>query len=362
MKKILIFLSFLAVTLSFNSCEKDKENVTIKATITPNVMDALSSETYVLALANKLDTFDIFEWAGVDYGFATGATYTVQMAKKSNKFAAPVTVLTVTNKLRAGITIGDINAMLLGILTPAVPDTVEFRVKTVINPGVAPVYSTINSAIITAYQTVFPPIYMTGAATGGWGWTLYQYKELRSPAPNVYETIANFISGETFRFFKQADWNPTSYNYPYFTGTVSPLFVNGLDGDSNFRFTGTTGYYKITVNMLAKTVAMEAVAEPKLFMTGAALGGWNWTTDFEQLVWKSNGIFQATTSFVVEAFRFFAQKDWGPTSYNYPYFAGGTISNKFVNANDGDSNFKFVGTPGTFTITVNMLDKIITMQ
>jgi hypothetical protein len=80
------------------------------------------------------------------------------------------------------------------------------------------------------------------------------------------------------------------------------------------------------------------------------------------MTWKSNGIFEATTDFINgEAFRFFAQKDWGPTSYNYPYFAGGTVSNLFENANDGDKNFRFTGTTGNFKITLNMLDKIVTM-
>jgi hypothetical protein len=201
---------------------------------------------------------------------------------------------------------------------------------------------------------------MCGAATGGWSWNLYTYKEVRSSAPNVYQTVAKFFNNETFRFFKQTDWSPTSYNFPYFTGTVSNLFENANDGDKNFKFTGTTGFYKITVNMTTKSVSMEAVAEPVLYATGAALGGWDWTTNYIQLTWKSNGIFQATTDFAVETFRFFKQAGWGD-SYNYPWFAGGTVSPLFVNANDGDSNFKFVGTPGSYTITVNLLDKTVTM-
>jgi hypothetical protein len=142
---------------------------------------------------------------------------------------------------------------------------------------------------------------------------------------------------------------------------VNPLCENAADGDLNFRFIGTSGYYKITVNMSTKKVEMVSQPDQVLYMTGAALGGWNWSTDYVQLTWMSNGIYQARTDFVVETFRFFAQADWGPTSYNYPYFAGGTISNMFVNANDGDKNFKFVGTPGTYTLNVNFLDKIITM-
>ncbi|TFH47735.1 MAG: SusF/SusE family outer membrane protein, partial [Bacteroidia bacterium] len=244
-------------------------------------------------------------------------------------------------------------------LNPDEAVDMQFRIKATIHPDVPVVYSDVTEAKITPYATTFPPIYMTGGATGGWNWDLYTYKELRSSAPNVYETVAKFINGEAFRFFKQADWNPVSWNYPYFT-TVSSEFENAVDGDSNFRFVGTTGYFKVTVNMTTKTVSMVAVAEPVLFATGAALGGWNWDTDNIQLTWLSNGIFRATTNFAVETFRFFKQAGWGD-GYNYPYFDGGTVSPLFENANDGDSNFKFIGTPGSYTITVNLIDKIVTM-
>jgi starch-binding outer membrane protein SusE/F len=362
MKKILIFISFLIVAFYITSCESDIEKSILKSTIVANVITPLTASTFVLDLDHKADTFQTFRWTTVDFGIDMQKTYTIQVDKKKNKFKTPVDLFTVTKSLKGGLTIGELNKVLLGFVDPAVPDTIQFRVKTVINANVAPVYSNTTEALITVYATSFPPIYMTGAGVGDWNWNLYTYKELRSTAPNVYETIAKFTNGGAFRFFKQTDWGPTSWNYPYFTGTVSALFENAADGDLNFRFIGTTGYYRVTVNMATKSVAMVSVAEPVLFMTGAALGGWDWTTNYVQLTWKSNGIFQATTDFAVETFRFFAQQDWSPTSYNYPYFSAGTISNKFENANDGDKNFKFIGTPGSYTITVNFLDMIITMQ
>jgi hypothetical protein len=363
MKKTLIFLTFLVMAFTFMGCEKPEKTV-IKETITANSLNPLTGSPFVLSLDNAANVFQTFTWNAVDYGFPSANTYTVQVDKKGNNFATPAEVLTLTGALTSSIKIGDFNKVLLNLgLDPDVATELEFRVKTVVNPNVTPVYSNVVAATATAYATSFPPIYMTGAATGGWGWNLYTYKELRSSAPSIYETVANFLSGETFRFFKQTDWAPTSWNYPYFTGTVSTLFENANDGDKNFRFIGTTGYYKVTVNMKTKSVAMVAVDEPLMFMTGAAVGGWDWSTNYVQMTWKSNGIFEATTDFINAAtFRFFAQKDWGPTSYNYPYFAGGTVSALFENANDGDKNFKFIGTTGNFTVTINLLDKIVSMK
>ena len=324
MKKLNLIIVLLVVF--FMSCEKDKENVTIKDPVSGNNLNPLSATSFVLSRDNADEIFQEFSWNATDFGFPAVVTYTVQADKKSNNFSTPLDVVTVTNALKASVKVGDLNEILLGAeLDPEVESDIQFRVKSEVNPNVPDVFSDVADVKITPYAVTFPPIFMTGAATGGWNWDLYVYKELRSSAPNVYETIGHFISGEAFRFFKQANWDPTSYNYPYFTGTVSNLFENANDGDSNFKFTGTTGYYKVTVDMNSKSVSMEAVDEPVLFMTGAALGGWDWTGNQVKLTWKSNGIFEATTEFALETFRFFKQEGWGD-GYNYPYFADGTVS------------------------------------
>jgi hypothetical protein len=361
MKKLNLIL-FILLTVFFVGCEKDKSNVIIKSSITPNSLSDLSATTFVLNRDNAADNFQTFKWTSVNYGFTASEKFTIQFDLKANNFSSPANLLTVTHDTTASITVGDLNkAMLTAGLSPDVAATLQFRIKTMIHDSIPAIYSNIFEASVTPYATTFPPIFMTGAATGGWGWGQYVYKELRSTAPNIYQTIGYFLSGEAFRFFKQTDWNPVSWNYPYFTGTVSALFVNALDGDSNFKFTGTSGYYQVTVNMTTKSVDMVAMPDQVLFATGAALGGWDWSTNYIQLTWKSNGIYQATTDFVVETFRFFGQKDWGPTGYNYPWFAGGTVSALFENANDGDKNFKFIGTPGSYTVTVNLIDKTVTM-
>jgi starch-binding outer membrane protein SusE/F len=360
MKKIsLILLIIMAVFVT--SCEKDKENVVIKSTVEQNELNTLSGSTFVLLMDNANNTFQTFKWTKVDYGFAAVVTYVVQFDKKTNDFSSPNDLVTVTNDTSAAVKIGDINRLMLAAsMDPDVAVDLQFRVQAWIHDSVDYVYSTIKEAKVTPYATTFPPIYMCGAATGGWNWDLYTYKEVRSSAPNIYTTIANFQNNQTFRFFKDIGWASVSYNYPYFTGAVSALFENANDGDLNLKFIGTTGYYEITVNMTTKSISMVSVAEPVLFATGAALGGWDWATNFIQLTWKSNGIFQSTTDFANETFRFFQQAGWG-AGYNYPWFAGGTVSALFENANDGDSNFRFIGTPGSYTITVNLIDKIVTM-
>ena len=360
MKKIsLILLTLIAAFIV--SCETEKDFITVSDNVPANDLSNLTSSTFVLNRDEATQAFQTFKWTNIDYGFSAVVKYEVQVDVKGNNFASPITIATVTADTSASITVGAFNTVLLGAgLNPDEAKDLQFRVKGTLHPSIAPVYSDIAEAKVTPYATSFPPIYMTGAATGGWNWDLYTYKILYSTAPMVYETTAHFLNGETFRFFKQVGWGPTSWNYPYFTGTVSPLLTNALDGDSNFRFTGTTGYYKITVNMSTKSVAMVAVDEPVLYATGAALGGWDWGAGNDiKLTWKSDGIFQATTDFANETFRFFGQAGWGPIGYNYPWFT--TVSPLFENANDGDKNFRFIGTPGSYTVTVNLIEKTVTM-
>jgi len=241
MKKISLIL--LMLTVFFTACEKDKENVVLKDSISSNDLSNLSASAFVLNRDDAANTFQTFQWTDVDYGFAAVITYVVQFDKKTNNFSSPIDLATVIHATSVAVSVGELNKqMLVSGLNPDEAADLQFRVKATIHPSVAPVYSDVVEAKVTPYATTFPPIYMCGAATGGWSWTLYVYKEMRSSAPNVYQTIAHFLNGETFRFFKQADWGPTSWNYPYFT-TVSNLFENANDGDLNFRFIGTTGYY-----------------------------------------------------------------------------------------------------------------------
>jgi hypothetical protein len=289
--------------------------------------------------------------------------YEIQVDVKDSSFSNAATVVTANNATTASISVGDFNKILLDKgLEPDVPVVLQFRVASSVSPNYNKAYSVPVEATVTPYATDFPPIYMVGSATGGWDWT--KSVEVRSTAPGKYYTIAYFLNNETFRFFKQHDWDPVSYNFPFFDGGfVTDSLENAADGDQNFRVLAPTGYYAVTADIKNKVVDFDAVDEPELFMTGAAVGGWDWTTNFVTMSFVSYGVFEAETEFINgEAFRFFAQADWGPTSYNYPYFADGEVDALFENAGDGDSNFKFTGTTGMYKVTINLLDFIVTMD
>ncbi len=62
-------------------------------------------------------------------------------------------------------------------------------------------------------------------------------------------------------------------------------------------------------------------------------------------------------------FRLFDKPDWPNGFGNYPYFGEeGEVSALLENANDGDLNFRFVGTTGTFTMAVDLYNLKVDMS
>ena len=361
MKTIKYILSFLMVTGLFTACEDDAIKAVLKSSVTANEFLTPGAASYILTLDNKDEELETFEWTATDFGFKASVTYTLEIDIAGNNFAN-ATELASTNSLEAALVVGPTNDILLGLgLTPEEPTDVELRIVSTVNENVELVYSNTRAIELTAYATSFPPIYGMGDGLKGWGPWPDNAVEWQSSEFKKYETVAYFNNGGAFRFFAQLDWGPTSYNYPYFT-SVGSVFINANDGDSNFRVDGVSGWYKVNVDLSAKTVTAEAVAEPVLYMTGAGIGGWDQpgTGVSVKMTYLQPGVFEANATFVNGgAFRFFAQADWGPTSYNFPYFT--SVDANFVNANDGDSNLQYAGTTGVQKITVDLNEKTVTL-
>lgn len=359
MKNIYNISIALFLLFAFISCE-EKEKITYDPDNT-TISDLTIPGSVTLTMDNEDDVV-AFSWTEADYGIAVSITYVFQVAASSD-FSDPV-VLYEGSELAFSTTVKDLNTKLLNNLglEAETESTVYYRVFSTINSNVDALTSSVESIALTPYTTVFPPIYMIGGATGGWDVGLAV--EVISSAPNVYSTIAYFIGNETFRFFAQQDWGPTSYNYPYFTGTVSDLFEDAMDGDNNFKFLGTSGYYRITTDLKNLTVDIESVPEPVMYMTGEAIGGWDQpgTGASLKMTFVKENVWVDTATFITDkAFRFFAQADWSPTSYNYPYFSDGTVDALFEDAGDGDNNFKFIGTTGSYEVTLNLTELTVTL-
>jgi starch-binding outer membrane protein SusE/F len=360
MKTFKILIAFVAMAFAFASCEEDPQAV-LNSNVKPNQLMELSSESYVLTSDDKATTMETLEWTVPEFGYQASASYTVQIDYAGNGFADAVDVATV-NTTKLALNVGAFNDQLLGLgLTPEEAADIEIRVRATISAKVAPVYSNAQTIEVTAYATSFPPIYGMGAALKGWGPWPGNAVEWQSSEYKKYSTIAYFTNNETFRWFGTLSWDQPNYNYPFFT-SVDTEFVNANDGDSNLRVAAASGWYRVDVDLGAKTVVAEAVTEPVLYMMGDALNGWGpWPGAAVKMTYVKPGVFVADASFIQDKiFRFFPQADWGPNSYNYEYFT--TVDPKFVlNSPDNDKNFKYIAASGTQKITVDLNAKTVTL-
>ena len=220
-----------------------------------------------------------------------------------------------------------------------------------------------------------------GLPDAGWAWTSPVI--LNCTGEGVYTAFVSLQNNggadNNFRFFtSEGDW-ASGLNYPYFADagyTIDSNFEDAMDGDNNFAFTGVTGYYYLEIDTTNKTIIL---SDPQsygtcefdvLYGVGAGLptAGWGWTTP---VIFNCTGE-GAYTAYVElqnnggadNNFRFFTSDgDWA-SGRNYPWYvdAGYTIDSNFEDAMDGDNNFAFVGTSGTYFLTIDDTNKTITLE
>lgn len=381
MKKIFALVWAISALFIFTACEEENE-LTFIATSPDGVafVNSFSTE-YFLSEDTEDNIAERFVWEPADFGAPVNITYDLHASTAAD--FSEFDVVGSTNGTNLAVTVGTLidYAEDLGLDDdPATTDEagdpnntgeVYFRLRAYAGDGTG------NNTDVLSDPVTIPivwieqaptggacdPIYVVGAgaADAGWNWG----SPIEFTCENNVYTAKMRLVNDAFRFFlTEGDW-ASGQNYPYYAGegyTIDPLLEDAMDGDNNFRFIGEPGIYTVVVDDNNKTITL--TPSSSLWLVGAATpGGWSWDAPTEA-VEVSPDVWQATLEFNVEAFRFFTvEGDWG-SGLNYPYYEGEgyDISPLFENAMDGDSNFQFVGTPGTYTVTVNTIDKTITME
>jgi hypothetical protein len=352
----------LVLPFLFGSCEQE-DLVVLNSDATTTV--TVSSNEIVLLKENEGTDLEVLTvgWTKPDYGFQAGAKYQVLFDLAGGDFSSAQAV-DAGQELSKSFKTEELNKIFLDLgLLPEEEGEIILKVTSILSSTTV-ISSDESSLMATPYTDVFTPIYMIGDAV--LGWDTAKAVEVNGIGPKTYEVVAEFNNGGAFRFFEEASWDAASYNWTYFEGgVIDEKLENAADGDSNIRFIGETGFYRINVNLSTKTIIMTPTDQPALFMVGAAIpeAGWGWDTPVN-MTWVKDGIFETTTEFANEAFRFFRKEgDWG-SGLNYPYFLneGYTIDDQFEDAQDGDNNFKFIGTPGIYKIVVNHIAKTIVLS
>lgn len=396
LKLMLVFFALVA----FNACSDD-DKIIFTAQAPPEQIsftnDFLSE--YLLSRETGQNNAERFVWEAPDFGVPTPVTYELQ-GSTDFEFTAP-TVLAETSNQQASITVRQLMNLAEAAGLDNDPETANpssgdlfFRVKAHIgtenaenSPETTSEVTTLRVRILEA-QTAGPvgncdnpALFIVGAGAPDAGWNWNSPVEVTCTGDDSYTTnvLLDADSGDSFRFFTEnGNWD-SGINYPGFIAddfTIDDRLVDAEDGDNNFLFTGDTGIYFITVDYGNKTITL---SEPQplgdcgeldaYWLVGAGVpdAGWGWNTPVI-VPCNDGGKYRAYVRFSSDPesnnFRFFTENGNWDSGRNYPYFIdeGYTIDERFEDAEDGDNNFAFIGTEGSYILEVDSNEKTITLQ
>lgn len=374
-----IFKSILTVALfaGLSSCEEESNLAYIQpeANASFRIITPTTGEGVILSATALNNPAISLTWDQAQYTTPASVTYTVQLAPNGSDFSNAQDLSTTTNR-NATITAGQLNtpALTAGAV-PFVSTPLDFRIKATV-AGQLPLYSNVITYNVTAFGCLGQYAVGAGVPSAGWGWNT---PALLACDNNVLTMRVGLIN-DAFRFFTQnGNWG-SGRNYPYYSGLgykIVSVLVNANDGDSNFRFTGTPGTYRVKIDENTKTIGIAKSTvttgiEPSSFwLVGAATpGGWSWTGNNEtELPVVSNNTYEVPVRLTNnDTFRVWEANDggdsWGTTNRNYPYYVnnGYTIDSELINAADGDSNFRYVGPTGVRLVKINTTTKVISVD
>jgi hypothetical protein len=333
MKKSINYIGVLLLLLGVVSCAEE-ELVTISPNPQePTLVSPTSGTSWTFSEEQTAEMLN-FEFTPADYGFRAAVSYTVQMDLMGNNFETPVDVIASTSS-PARLTVGDLNQKLLQMgLQPEQSESVEFRLKSSVNPGVEDMFSgMVNMQVVPfAVQLQFPRLYLPGDYQG-WNPANENTIIYSENSDNMYEGYIHVLGGNgEFKINEGPNWD---VNYGD-NGANGTLDQNG----DNINVGSVFGTFLLRVNMDEKTYQ---VGPPRKWgiVGDATPGGWDADTPME--FDADENVLVITTDLSVGLFKFRANNSW---DFNY-------------GENDGDGVLQSGGSDipvaeaGNYTITMD---------
>lgn len=242
----------------FSSCEKDETQATLTPSNSPTLASSTSSVT--LTQANETKTaltftwspVSSFVWSNVENPYNPAITYSLQIDKQGNNFAAPAQV-PAGNGPTTAVRVDSLNAALNSLgLTEGIATPVEVRLRASYAAN-SPLYSPVVPLTAIAYKVCLPPNAdrwsIIGPAGVDWNTDIPLTYDC---ATKTYKVTRMLNVGE-FKFRKNNDWgvNYGSVSARNATGTA-PLDTNN---DNNIKVT-SAAMYTITLNLTAQTYTL----------------------------------------------------------------------------------------------------------
>lgn len=278
------------------SCSQD--DVENRPVVKPGDAPVLSApedgNSYVLSPDNMDVLAERFVWSAANFGAGIIPTYSVEIDKAGNNFAAPQTIGSTNGTLQLAASVNVLNSALLNLgVTPYESANFEVRVKAAV--GDQSVYSNVVEMIITPYTTEAPKMYVVGnflAASGyGTDWDAasgvmiqapaygttnfegYVYMNNAAPEFKILPTNTSFdgdygddgsfsgtllqtnesnivLSAPGYYLIKADTGAAMSYSAtPTAWGIIGSATPTGWDSDTNMNYDATTKKWTITINL-----------------------------------------------------------------------------------------------------------------
>lgn len=273
--KILILCSFLAV---FTSCKKDLANYNIQSVDEKLALKA-DTTNLILDVTNPNGKAIKFTWTkGSNKGTNAAITYQFQLAKAGTNFQNGLVINMERGVTNLEYTQDEFNNLLVNTLALPQAQEVQLEAKviaTVHADGQTPQVTEILKLKVKTYKPISKTLYLIGPASEG-GWNA----DLATPM--------NVVNGVAGSFTWQGRLTAGDLKFITTLGKFLPAYVKGAtsqqlalretDTDPDDKFTITaTGIYLINVNIITKTISIEAKEAPEYgqlwFVSG--FNGWS---------------------------------------------------------------------------------------
>ena len=379
MKNIKLVIVFLISIFLFNSCDEEETEIFIADLSSSEIIFSnLFAAEYLLSEETKDNIADRFIWNKPTP--ITTNTYELE----ASAFSDFLTITSIGRTTENNHTV--LVSQLMDLATelnldndPTTTDVngdpnnsgvVYFRIKASIGNGgagseeIVSEIQTVNIRIIEKIlnTTQCDSLYVLGEGITDAGWN---FPGIEVTCDTDVLTVKTRLQNGHFRFFTTVgDWN-SGQDYSFYENdgyTIDSKLENAPAGD-NFNFVGTPGIYTITIDKNNKTI--EVKESSSLWAVGAAVpGGWGFNADTIEFVESTPDIWSASITLSNDIFRFFQTFGTWDTYNNFAYYVdqGFTIDANFEDDGGGDSNFNFIGTAGTYIMTIDAVNKTITLN
>ncbi len=357
------YILFVLIAVMFFSCEDDFNKppvTTSQAGIAPVIEDVAADIQKVLLKKNEKDTVVSLKWSDATYADQIGVRYYIQIDTVGNDFAKPLEFKRVAST-DFTMKVKELNTLISKRFAPVVEVELECRVRAFANVDLESLYTTAFTFKVTPYLDVVVPseLFMYGSALTVGDDVSKALKTFGKD--DVFTKYLKLTKDGLFNFSDKQATDGNAYNFGTLA-TTSNNIEKADDEAGNFKFTGETGWYKVSADFVNSKLEISTYENGSVFVGDYTniyfVGDYN-TTDgawspgtSPELTRTSEGVY--TIDVVLKdgaQFKFISQQDWDGLDWADASSDG---NSSIVAPKGANNNIKFDGGDKTYVVTLDL--------